>query len=145
MLLVYEISGLRDRRSAERSWEATLVNEMLTQMEAFPGVMVASTNLMDGLDQAALRRFDLKIKFDFLRPEQAQRVFFEHCKLLDMESSPEAEAGVRRLNNLTLGDFALVMRQQLFNPIENPATLLSRLKAECDVKEGVKRPIGFVS
>ena len=31
-------------------------------------MFIASTNLMQGLDQATLRRFDLKVKFDFLRP-----------------------------------------------------------------------------
>lgn len=40
---------------------------MLTQMESFAGVFIASTNLMDGLDSAALRRFDLKVKLDYLR------------------------------------------------------------------------------
>ena len=32
------------------------MNEMLVQMEMFDGVFIASTNLMDDIDQAALRR-----------------------------------------------------------------------------------------
>lgn len=53
LLLIDEVdSFLQDRRGAKNSWEVTLVNEMLTQMEAFSGVFIASTNLMDGLDQA---------------------------------------------------------------------------------------------
>ena len=51
---------LRDRRGAEKSWEVSQVNEMLTQLETFHGVFIASTNLMESLDQAALRRFELK-------------------------------------------------------------------------------------
>ncbi|MBW6608203.1 ATP-binding protein, partial [Salmonella enterica subsp. enterica serovar Weltevreden] len=72
VLLIDEVdSFLQDRRGAQHNWEVSEVNEMLTQMESFSGVFVASTNLMEGLDQAALRRFDLKVKFDYLRADQA--------------------------------------------------------------------------
>jgi hypothetical protein len=83
LLLIDEVdSFLQDRRGAQRGWEVSLVNEMLTQMESFPGVFIASTNLMAGLDQAALRRFDLKVKFDFLRPEQAWELLRRQCEKL---------------------------------------------------------------
>ena len=69
VLLLDEVdSFLQDRKKATQSWEVTAVNEMLTQMESYRGLFIASTNLMQGLDQATLRRFDLKVKFDFLRP-----------------------------------------------------------------------------
>jgi SpoVK/Ycf46/Vps4 family AAA+-type ATPase len=70
LLLDEADSFLQDRRGAERSWEVSQVNEMLTQMETFQGVFVASTNLMESLDQASLRRFDIKVKFDFLGRDQ---------------------------------------------------------------------------
>jgi len=35
-------------------------------------VLIVSTNLMDILDPAALRRFDLKLKFDYLSATQRQ-------------------------------------------------------------------------
>ena len=51
VLLIDEVdSFLLDRRNARASWETSLVNEMLTQMESFTGVFVASTNLMNDLD-----------------------------------------------------------------------------------------------
>ncbi len=85
LLLIDEVdSFLQDRRGAQHSWEVSQVNEMLTQMESFPGVFIASTNLMDGLDQAALRRFNLKVKFDFLRPEQACELLRRYCLQLDL-------------------------------------------------------------
>ena len=72
ILLIDEIEGfLQDRREARYSWEVTGVNEMLTQIESFPGIFIASTNLRDNLDQAALRRFDIKIRFDYLLPKQS--------------------------------------------------------------------------
>ena len=55
VLLIDEVdSFLQDRRGAQRSWEVTQVNEMLTQMESFAGVFIASTNLIDGLDPESI-------------------------------------------------------------------------------------------
>jgi transitional endoplasmic reticulum ATPase len=72
VLLIDEVdSFLQDRRMSQHSWEITGVNEMLTRMENYNGIFIASTNRVDGLDSASLRRFDLKIKFNALRTEQA--------------------------------------------------------------------------
>ena len=50
LLMIDEVdSFLQDRRGAQRSWEVTEVNEFLTQMESFPGIFIASTNLIDNL------------------------------------------------------------------------------------------------
>lgn len=140
-----DYSFLQDRREASRSWEVSLVNEMLTQMEAYPGVFIASTNLMGGLDQAALRRFDLKVKFDFLKPEQAWELLRRHCENLQIGApQPEQMAHLVRLARLTPGDFAAVIRQHRFKPIATPEELVAALEAECAVKEGAKSAIGFV-
>ena len=61
-------SFLADRTGAKQSWEVTQVNEMLVQMENFDGIFIATTNLMDNLDRASLRRFDLKLEFSYLKP-----------------------------------------------------------------------------
>lgn len=146
LLLIDEVdSFLQDRRGAQRGWEVSLVNEMLTQMESFPGVFIASTNLMTGLDQAALRRFDLKVKFDYLRSEQAWELLRRHCAIMKFAApQPDLLPRIMRLGQLTPGDFAAVLRQHRFQPIESPAMLVSALEAECAVKEGVKAPIGFM-
>lgn len=68
-------SFLADRRDAQRNWEVTQVNELLTQMEAFEGIFVCTTNLLDKLDRASLRRFAFKVKFDFLNAEQRWAMF----------------------------------------------------------------------
>lgn len=64
LLLDEADSFLQDRRTARRSWEITQVNELLVQMEQFDGIFVASTNLFEGLDGAALRRKDTFWIFD---------------------------------------------------------------------------------
>ena len=146
LLLIDEVdSFLQDRRGAQRSWEVTLVNEMLTQMESFAGVFIASTNLMEGLDQAALRRFDLKVKFDFLKPEQSWEMLRRYCIKLGFSTpQPDELAKLMRLQQLTPGDFAAVIRQHRFRPISTCAALVAALEAECAVKEGTKASIGFL-
>lgn len=146
ILLIDEVdSFLQSRREAQRGWEVTLVNEMLTQMESYAGVFIASTNLMEGLDEAALRRFDLKVKFDFLRSEQAWKLLHRHCALLGLpDVSPELDARLRRLRKLTPGDFAAVQRQHRFRPIENAEAFVAALEAECAVKADARAPIGFL-
>lgn len=145
LLLIDEVdSFLQDRRGAHHGWELSMVNEMLTQMESFSGVFIASTNLMTGLDQAALRRFDLKVKFDFLRPEQAWELLRRYCRQLHLPPpQPDLRTRMTRLQRLTPGDFAAVSRQHRFRPMQSPTMLVSALEAECAVKEGGKAAIGF--
>lgn len=147
ILLIDEVdSFLQDRRGATRSWEVTAVNEMLTQMESFAGIFIAATNLMDNLDQAALRRFDLKAKLDYLKPDQACLLFERYCNLLGLGKSDEsALANIRGLLKLAPGDFAAIARQNQFSPFSNPRTFAQALKGECVIKEGgVKKSIGFI-
>lgn len=146
LLLIDEVdSFLRDRGEARQSWETTQVNEMLTCMESFDGIFVASTNLMDGLDPAALRRFDAKIHFGFMAAEQALAMLRAQCAALGLPAPRAAEEqAVARLNNLTPGDFAALARQHRFRPIDSPAALVQLLRSESTLKGGPKRPIGFL-
>ncbi|GAB2745188.1 AAA family ATPase [Melaminivora jejuensis] len=146
VLLIDEVdSFLQDRRGAQRSWEVSQVNEMLTQMEAFDGVFIASTNLMQGLDQAALRRFDLKVKLDWLRPAQAWELLQRHCAQAGLAApGPQEQARLAQLRQLAPGDFAAVLRQARFKPLPDAAALVAALEAECALKEGGRGVLGFV-
>jgi SpoVK/Ycf46/Vps4 family AAA+-type ATPase len=145
ILLIDEVdSFLQDRRGAQRNWELTLVNEMLTQMESFPGVFIASTNLMDGLDQAALRRFDLKVKFDYLKVDQAAELLRRYYEKLRVPvPTPDQLLRLSRLETLTPGDFATVIRQHRFRALTSSTALIAALEGECALKPGAKRAIGF--
>ncbi len=140
-------SFLKDRRYAQHDWEVTRVNELLTQMEAFNGVFIASTNLMDSLDQAALRRFDLKVKFDFLAPHQAVALLERYCRLwlLSEPTAPTRERA-ERIRNVTPGDFASLARQHRFHPFKDALALVDGLVSACALKEGASHaPMGFVT
>lgn len=146
VLLLDEVdSFLQDRRGAQRSWEVTEVNEMLTQMEAFSGVFIATTNLMDGIDQAALRRFDLKLRFGYLSPDQAWSLLACYCQALGLPApGPEHARVLDALRVLTPGDFAAVARQHRFRRVANADRLIEALRGECELKDGyVKQAIGF--
>ncbi|MCF6337033.1 MAG: ATP-binding protein [Gammaproteobacteria bacterium] len=149
VLLVDEVdSFLLDRGSSQNSWEITQVNELLVQMESFNGVFIASTNLLNLVDAASLRRFDLKIKFDYMKPEQAWTLFLqvlkEHGSNLKSETK-QYKAALARLDNLTPGDFATVVRQsRSLNKIIDPRYLLSALEKECKAKPGAGKSIGFM-
>jgi SpoVK/Ycf46/Vps4 family AAA+-type ATPase len=147
VLMLDEVdSFLQDRNGARRSWEVTQVNEMLTQMEAFEGVFIASTNLMDNLDQAAIRRFDLKIRFGYLQTEQAFGLLKNFCRSLGL-NDPGAPHRTRLsgIANLTPGDFATIARRHGFSPIAGPGEFVDALLAEARLKkDGRVQSIGFV-
>lgn len=147
VLLIDEVdSFLQDRSQARVQWEVTLVNEMLTQMESFQGVFVASTNLMDRLDEASLRRFDLKVRFHYLAPGAAQRLLHDYCRVLGVPP-PDADAlrALQALDALTPGDFATVARRHQFHALATAGQVVAALHTEVSHKKGgVLRSIGFV-
>lgn len=139
-------SFLADRRDAHASWEVTQVNELLTQMEAFEGIFICTTNLMQKLDQASLRRFAFKVKFDYLKPEQRESMFLQELErlggnALDMSSWCEQ---VRKLSQLTPGDFSVAARQfELWGGAPTAGEFFTQLKKECIAKGAPARGIGF--
>ncbi len=128
---------LTERAGAEHSWEVTQVAEMLTWMEAHPLPFCCTTNLVERLDRASLRRFTFKVRFDYLT--RAQLGFaFEHFFGLP------APGPVRALANLTPGDFATVRKKAAILGHERDAPALARmLCAESTAKPGAAAPIGF--
>ena len=145
LLLDEADSFLADRQSANNSWEITAVNEMLTQIERHDGLFICSTNLMQRLDSASLRRFALKIKFDYLRPEQRWRLFLDQAKKFHRIHEAHYRAALNTLTNLTPGDFATIRRQAvLLNVALTAEELLHRLQKECRGKASTGQPIGFI-
>ncbi len=146
LLLDEADSFLRDRTDARNSWEVTAVNEMLTQMESYNGIFVASTNLINNLDSASLRRFDLKIEFGYMKPGQAHILLAELAKTLLIDLTETELNSLRQLDTLTPGDYANVARQARLSKIRTSQELLNRLENECKAKAPHKLgPMGFVA
>jgi AAA+ superfamily predicted ATPase len=130
-------SFLRDRRTAHQSWEVTQVNELLTQVEAFEGIFIATTNLMETLDAASLRRFPWKVRFHWLKPAQRWALFAQELLRLG-GSLAEAEAlkgDLWGLERLTPGDVAVVVRQyELWGETPTAQAFYDRLCLEVAAK-----------
>jgi len=130
-------SLLRDRRGADHSWEVTQVNEMLTWMESHPLPFACTTNLMNHLDPASLRRFVFKVKCDYLSALQSA-LAFEHFFNL------KPPTAIKNLTALAPGDYAVVRRKaSILGQLSNPGCLLTMLREECEAKPDVPKPIGF--
>ena len=138
---------LRDRSEARQSWEVSQVNEFLTQLESYEGVFIASTNLMGGLDPAALRRFDYKVEMDYLLSHQADAMLAEFLRRVGLDDALSASTHrqLASLHTLTPGDFAVMQRQHHITPFVCVDTVVTALTAEVAAKESMKpRRIGFV-
>ncbi len=129
---------LSTREMAQRSWEVSKVNEMLTWMESHPQPFACTTNMADRLDPAALRRFTFRATFLPLTEQQrvaAFRQFFGTTAPRDLAA----------LDLLTPGDFALVAKRARVLGIRNPDALLQELRREQEAKPGARAAIGFRS
>jgi SpoVK/Ycf46/Vps4 family AAA+-type ATPase len=147
LLLDEADSFLSDRTGAQQQWEITQTNELLTQMESFTGLFIATTNLMDKLDPASLRRFSHKLKFDYLKPAQAWGLFVEQFRRMGGtdDEAGEVEAQVKRMENLTPGDFAVVAREHYLSGVGFDAVqMVEKLSAEMAAKVGGKGKVGFL-
>jgi len=139
-------SFLRDRNLAQASWEVTKVNELLQHMERFPGIFIVATNLFQGLDAAALRRFTFKLEFRALDPDQRWDMFVNEAGLKGkLGTLPQALRDswwetLCFMPHLAAGDFATVKRQCiLLDEVLTPEQWLEQLRIECDVKSEARR------
>jgi SpoVK/Ycf46/Vps4 family AAA+-type ATPase len=147
LLLDEADSFLQNRQMAVRSYEVSEVNEMLQGMERFEGIFICTTNLFDRIDEAALRRFSFKLKFQALKPEQREQMFVSEALEGDASKlTPEMIKRLAKMEVLSPGDFAAVKRQYvLFDEIPVADTFIEQLEKEHAVKADVKfnKPMGF--
>lgn len=137
VLLFDEVDSLLfDRADAQRSWEVSQVNELLTWMDSHPLPFIAATNHPRRLDPAALRRFVFKIALRPLSPQLLERAWARFF-------GGAAPAALARISGLTPGDFAVVARQRRYEPGLGPLEILSRLEAEAHAKPETAERIGF--
>ena len=130
-------SLLADRRLAQRSWEVSQVNEMLTWMETHPLPFACTTNFGERLDPATLRRFTFKIALDYLSPEQVRAAFRTYFGM-------ELPVEVANLPALSPGDFAVVRRKaEILGYVSDAEALATMLRVESQVKPDRPQVVGF--
>ena len=133
-------SLLLDRRDAMRSWEITQVNEMLTWMEDHPLPVAFTTNLMERIDTASLRRFTFHVRFEFLDRvalKRAWHVFF---------AVDDVPADGLVFTNLTPGDFAKARKQtEMLGSLGDIAQIVDQLADISRGKPDAKGSLGFTA
>lgn len=131
-------SLLADRSGTQRNWEISQVNEMLTWMERHPLPFACTTNLIEKLDPATLRRFVFKISVGYMDASRANAMFRAWFDL-------PPPAALNSLKALTPGDFAVARQKaEILGQLDDPSALYTLLKAECEAKPNQPRAIGFV-
>lgn len=142
-------SFLQSRSVAKHQWELTQVNELLTQIENYQGIMICATNFLEHLDQAALRRFQFKIKFKYLSIEQVKTYFIHISKKVCSDFQLRPENGtiniLNSLTNLTPSDFQTVVEQSEI--LDSKITMLEfaqELKLLSGLKSNQTQAIGFL-
>lgn len=144
LLLDEADSFLTDRNGHLRSWETTQVNELLVQMEQYDGLFFCCTNRIESFDKAAARRFDFKIAFDYLRPQQIEGLFRDTLPSADKPDLTQLDR-IKRLRNLTPADFEIARRKaRLSDHRINSGWLSEQLTEESKFRGDDKaNPIGF--
>lgn len=147
LLLIDEVDTfLAARDGGRQGWENSMVNEVLTKMEAFGGVLVATTNRLEALDPASLRRFDGKVRLGWLRPDQVRALVkaamegmgFNEVKLNEL-------AAWAPLDRLVPGDIATVLRRSRYDALTAIEEVVAALRLECQLKGQGPMRIGFIS
>ncbi len=136
-------SFILNRELNERSWERSQTNEFLTQMESFKGLFIATTNFVKALDGASFRRFSFKV--EFLIPTTEQRLALAKRYFSHISWDEELVAGIKNLDGLVPGDFAIVAQRLAFSECIDWAYVLAELQAELKARHHLQRAIGFTS
>ncbi len=129
------ISKRLDVTDAVGQMNNTMQNILLEELENFDGIFMATTNLIDNMDDAFSRRFLNKIKFD--RPTAKTRVYIWKSKLKDLDDKTYEKLSTY---DLCGGQIENVSRKYLINKILNQKEfdydeILSYIKEEIEFKK----------
>ena len=144
ILLFDEVdSFFRERSYASQNWEITQVNEFLTQMEKFEGIVICTTNLRNIMDKAMQRRFHIMVEFKALKDEGVESLLGKYFPHFDF--SEEDIRRISRFQSATPGDFGnLSSRLRFMNQEKVTKTYITdELCKMQEEKEFGKRSIGF--
>jgi AAA+ superfamily predicted ATPase len=140
-------SFLLSREEARNSWEVSMVNEILQQMESFSGILVMATNLRDRLDAAVFRRFDWELHFQPLGMARRLRLLakLEKMDILTLNEAERQEAA-RILEGIVPADLSVLQRRYRQQSFPVSQQLLSELREIIDARQRQhRRSIGFTA
>lgn len=139
-------SFFSDRNQATTSWERTMVNEFLTQMEEFSGILICTTNLRKIMDPAMQRRFHLLTEFKPLAEKGIDSLLHSFFPKYDFEQEQ-----IKRLaatESVTPGDFGSLHSKVRFmskDKISSEFIVQELYKLQSEKKMNGSGRIGFAS
>ncbi|MBR1600107.1 MAG: ATP-binding protein [Alphaproteobacteria bacterium] len=132
MLIIDEVEGIISERKEDRGdnkWKSDMTNTFLSAMESCVIPFCGTSNHLNKIDKATLRRFVFKLHFDYLTPQQSRYAFEKIFGLM-------APLELSEMHNLTSGDFSVVKKKALIlGCLDDADTLLNMLKDELKNKE----------
>jgi len=132
------------RHDAKQRWEVSQTNELLMQSEAADCIFMCTTNLVDRIDAAAFRRFDLRIRFEQADPLAVTRLVARTLERLGAAPLSLDTLGARLgdLRGVSAGDVAAVTRQfELLGSAPTPEALAEALREDARLR-GVRGGAG---
>ncbi len=136
-------SFFSDRTNANSGWQVTMVNEFLTQMEDFEGILICTTNLRKNMDPAMQRRFQIITEFKALNEKGIKELLKKY--FTQFKFSKKHIEQLNAYESITPGDFSTLAQRIRFMSTEQLSdeyiiTELAQMQKE---KQGA-RTIGFV-
>ncbi len=124
-------------------------NIFLEQIERFDGILIATTNLLDNIDQAFSRRFNYKIEFP--KPDSTQRKEIWK-QLLPKDAMYEKDIDLDTLATfeLTGGQIKIIIKNTAYKvatrkkPIFSMQDFISEIRKELDSSFDSTKELGFL-
>ncbi len=136
-------SLLSSREEARTGWERTMTNEVLTCMEDFKGIFIASTNFRAILDEASFRRFTFKVEFKPTASAQRKRLVESYFPGLSLPEATLTELAA--LDSLTPGDVATAANRLQYSSSCDGQKVFAAIKEELVSREPRQVRIGFLA
>jgi len=149
VLLLDEADSLLLDRADARSWQVSLVNLLLVEIERYPGLVVLSTNRASALDPALERRLSLRL--ELLPPGESERAELWRRHLpAGLPLGPDVDlAALARAYQLTGSGIRRACAQAALRAASRPleARLVTQADLAAAAAEGSAappaRPLGF--
>ena len=132
----------RDGNGLE-SWQISQVNEFLTQMENYKGILICTSNLRSLMDKAAQRRFHIMVEFKPLSDTGVKTLLKTYFS--EFNFSQDQIQSICKTQSATPGDFGVLFDRMRFLKTERKTSsyITQELCKMQEEKNCGHRKIGF--
>lgn len=135
-------SFFTNRLDANHSWERTMINEFLMQMEDFNGLLICTTNIKELMDSAMQRRFHIMTEFKALNENGIRTLLTKYFASFNF--SEKDITALQEHNSVTPGDFnSLYGRIRFMNKQSISSEYIITELLNMQKEKNCSRKIGF--